>query len=417
MNDTHYQTTVDPSFTTGITTRCKTGLPNFGFKRESGLWPSKTALFSHNRVMRETSDREWTNPKGSQKKRGVPVAGAPQPDLVVERKLYHSNGNSWVGVYWGIVEFYSQADGHMQRPKTQDRRWSNWFGRWLFDKPGMDIWGCYWDRSVYQQRKAPQKRRQASSFSRKLTSSNIRMDGRKTPQPQSAQGSGRRAEEGWKALTKFDKRKRSSCFNYNQYGYFTALYHREKKEHFKPRLETINITDLLTSRQEDNLVTTEVNRWIFVAGTLNDQPVERVLLDTWAERILVDSKLIQDEDWTGEVIHVRAFNGTISALPLAKVRIEVGDWEDKLTVAAQKDLGLDALLGTDLPDLYGMGKRLLYNEIVNVVQTRSKPARQSILRFRRVSRKSTPETTTPSQKKNSMMKTTNHGNTKPVKIR
>ena len=106
------------------------------------------------------------------------------------------------------------------------------------------------------------------------------MDGRKTPQPQSVQGSGRRAEEGWKALTKFDKQNRSSCFNYNQYGHFTALYHREKKERFKPRLETINITDLLTSRQEDNLVTTEVNRRILVAGTLNDQPVERVLLDT-----------------------------------------------------------------------------------------------------------------------------------------
>ena len=126
--------------------------------------------------------------------------------------------------------------------------------------------------------------------------------------------------------------------------------------------------------------------------------------------------MIQDEDWTGEVIHVRAFNGTISALPLAKVRIEVVDCEDKLTVAAQKDLGLDALLGTDLPDLCGMGKCLLYNEITNVVQTRSKPARQSILRFRRVSRKSTPETTTPSQKKKSMMETTNHGKTKPVKI-
>ena len=88
----------------------------------------------------------------------------------------------------------------------------------------------------------------------------------------------------------------------------------------------------------------------------------------------MDSKLIQDEDWTGCVIQLRGFNGTISALPLAKVRIEVGDCEDKLTVAAQKDLGYDALLGTDFPDLWEMGKHLLYNEIVNVVQTRSKLA-------------------------------------------
>ena len=58
-------------------------------------------------------------------------------------------------------------------------------------------------------------------------------------------------------------------------------------------------------------------------GAVNDQPVERVLLDNEAEKMLVDSKLIQDEDRTGEVIPVRAFNDTISALPLTKVRIEV----------------------------------------------------------------------------------------------
>ena len=69
------------------------------------------------------------------------------------------------------------------------------------------------------------------------------------------------------------------------------------------------------------------------------------LLNTGAERTLVDSKLIQNEDWTGEIIHVRAFNGTISALPLAKVRIEGGECEDELTVAVEKDLGYDTLLG------------------------------------------------------------------------
>ena len=117
--------------------------------------------------------------------------------------------------------------------------------------------------------------------------------------------------------------KRSRCFKCNQYGHFAAECHGEKKERFKPRLETINMTDLLTPRQEIDLVTTEVNRCTLDAGTVNDQPVERVLLETGAERTLVDSKLIQDEDRSGEVIHVRAFNGTISALPLAKVRIEV----------------------------------------------------------------------------------------------
>ena len=44
----------------------------------------------------------------------------------------------------------------------------------------------------------------------------------------------------------------------------------------------MNMTELLTLRQEVDLVTI-VNWRILVAGTLNDQPVERVLLDTGAE--------------------------------------------------------------------------------------------------------------------------------------
>ena len=116
---------------------------------------------------------------------------------------------------------------------------------------------------------------------------------------------------------------------------------------------------------------TEGNRRILVARIVHDQPVERVLLDTGAQKTLVDSKLIQDEEGTGEVIHERAFKGTISALSLARVRIEVGDCEDELTVAVHKDLGYDPFLGTDFPDLWGMGKCLLYDEIVNVVHTHS----------------------------------------------
>ena len=190
-----------------------------------------------------------------------------------------------------------------------------------------------------------------------------------------------------------------------------------ENERFNPTLETINMTDL-TPRQEVNLVTTVVNLWILVAETPNDQPVERELLDTGAERTLVDSKLIQDEDWTGEVIHVRAFSGTISALPLAKVTIEVGDCEDKLTVTLQKDLGLYALLGTNFPDLWGMGKRLLYNEIISIFQTHSQADKTEHHHFQTVSWKSTPEKPTPSQKKwNIMKEMTNHENTKPMNIR
>ena len=38
-----------------------------------------------------------------------------------------------------------------------------------------------------------------------------------------------------------------------------------------------------------------------------------------------------------------------------------------MTVALQEDLCYDALLGTDLPDLWEIGKRLLYDELADMV--------------------------------------------------
>ena len=92
-----------------------------------------------------------------------------------------------------------------------------------------------------------------------------------------------------------------------------------------------------------------MNRQTLVSGTVNGKSVNRVLLDTGAEQTLVDSSLIQEKDKTGEIIWVRAFNGTISALSFAKVRIQIGEYGDDLTVAVQENLGYDALLGTDFP--------------------------------------------------------------------
>ena len=114
-----------------------------------------------------------------------------------------------------------------------------------------------------------------------------------------------------------------------------------------------------------------MNRQTLVSGRVNGKSVKRVLLDTGAERTLVDSSLIQEKDKTGEIIWVRTFNGIISALSLAKVRIQIGENGDDLTVAVQEILRYDALLGTDFPELWGVGRHLLYNELINVSQTRS----------------------------------------------
>ena len=74
-----------------------------------------------------------------------------------------------------------------------------------------------------------------------------------------------------------------------------------------------------------------MNRQTLVSGTVNGKSVNR--LETGAERTLVDSSLIQEKDKIGEIIRVRAFNGTILALSLAKVRIQIGEHGGDLTVA------------------------------------------------------------------------------------
>ena len=191
----------------------------------------------------------------------------------------------------------------------------------------------------------------------------------KSPNPQ--ESTGKKSDQNGRGLPKFDKQNRPRCFECNQYGHFAAECHGKRRDGSKPKLEAINFAKPLTPRQESDLVITEVNRQTLVSGTVNGKSVNRVLLDTGAERTLVDSSLIQEKDKTGEIIRVRAFNGTISALSLAKVRIQIGEYGDDLTVAVQENLGYDALLGTDFPELWGVGRRLLYNELINVAQTRS----------------------------------------------
>ena len=191
----------------------------------------------------------------------------------------------------------------------------------------------------------------------------------KSPYPQ--ESTGKKSDQNGRGLPKFDKQNRPRCFECNQYGHFAAECHGKRRDGSKPKLEAINFAKPLTPRQESDLVITEVNRQPLVSGTVNGKSVNRVLLATGAERTLVDSSLIQEKDKTGEIIRVRAFNGTISALSLAKVRIQIGEYGDDLTVAVQENLGYDALLGTDFPELWGVGRRLLYNELINVAQTRS----------------------------------------------
>ena len=128
----------------------------------------------------------------------------------------------------------------------------------------------------------------------------------KQKSPNAQESTGKKSDQNGRGLPKFDKQNGSRCFECNQYGYFAAECHGKRRDGSKPKLEVINFAKPLTPRQKSDLVITEVNIQTLVSWTVNGKSVNRVLLDTGAERTLVDSSLIQEKDKTGEIIWARS---------------------------------------------------------------------------------------------------------------
>lgn len=72
-----------------------------------------------------------------------------------------------------------------------------------------------------------------------------------------------------------------------------------------------------------------------------------------------------------QTIQLQDFEDTISSLPLANVEFDTTKQLTTVEVALQTDLCYDALLGTDFPEIWNLGRSLLYRETTNFALTRA----------------------------------------------
>ena len=109
-----------------------------------------------------------------------------------------------------------------------------------------------------------------------------------------------------------------------------------------------------------------------MCGSIGGHSCKNILLDTGATQTVVKRELVDPHYFTGEHKVARSFNGIQQSFPLAKTSVRVVGAEHDLEVLVADDLCCyDALLGRDVPELWEIGKRLLYDDLIGMVQTRS----------------------------------------------
>ena len=161
----------------------------------------------------------------------------------------------------------------------------------------------------------------------------------------------------------------------NQAGRFAAECHT-KANVTKIKLEDVNMVNSLTQCQELDLLETEIDRKSTMSGTISGLQCHNILLDTGAAQTVVNQDLVKEDQYTGKTRYAEAFNGTRGEFPIASVEVELDGISQNLDVLVMKNLKHDALLGRDMPGLWQVGKRLLYDTLINMVRTRSAPSEE-----------------------------------------
>ena len=160
------------------------------------------------------------------------------------------------------------------------------------------------------------------------------------------------------------------CFQCNAYGHFAAECH-SKPAVTKTKAE-VNWVGVLMQQQELQLVESNVDKRATVCGSVGGQACKNILLDAGATHKVVRRELVDPNSFTGEHKLARSFNGICQSFPLARSSVRVDGAEHNLEVLVADDLCYDVLLGCDVPELWEIGKRLLYDDLIGMVCTRSK---------------------------------------------
>ena len=173
---------------------------------------------------------------------------------------------------------------------------------------------------------------------------------------------------------KFDKKGRPRCFQCNAYGHFAAECYA-KPAGSKTKAE-VNWVKAFTQQKELDLVESRVDKSSTVCGTVGGQKCNNILLDTGATQTVVSRNLISPSSYTGRRKLARGFSGDKQFLLIARTMIQVDGDEHDLEVLVADGLSHDALLRRDVPELWEIGKHILYDDLIGMVSIRSSRIKQ-----------------------------------------
>ena len=128
------------------------------------------------------------------------------------------------------------------------------------------------------------------------------------------------------------------------------------------------------------------------AGTVEETPVEGILLDTGAANTMIHRDLVPVEKISQKMVDIRCAHGDVVSYPLAEVSMRVGDYSFSVQAAVSDRLPVPVLLGRDVPgfdQLLGVDQcdgSATSGEKVVAVTTRSQKRQEDLSERERVLR-------------------------------
>ena len=144
----------------------------------------------------------------------------------------------------------------------------------------------------------------------------------------------------------------------------------EKLTWYKPCRLKISTLLVPTAEDKRKVYQKAGSKPVIIPGTVDEQLVPRVLLDTGAQQTIVNSQWVTPNKLLAETVHTEDHAHGVHEFQLAEVEIQVCGWSAVIKAAVQLDLSYDVLLGLDFPYTWEAAFQELDKAAVLLVRTR-----------------------------------------------